>query len=148
MKIRVMLAAVLVAVVLATPSAGENKDMIALQTQMNQLLKLQQSIDEKMGVLQDKVNTLSAQIGDNLKNVSASVDKLDKALAQQQQVSDSCVDQVVGQAQPLQDSIAELKASLAAINKQLSAMNNLRQQAPGTSPAGQAAAPPPSENPR
>ncbi len=146
MKIRMILAAVLVTVVLATPSAGENKDMIALQTQMNQLLKLQQSIDEKMGVLQDKVNTLTQQIGDNLKNVSASVDKIDKALAQQQQASDSCVDQVVGQAQPLQDSLTELKASLAAINKQLNTMNNLRQQTPGTQAApGQAA---PADNPR
>ncbi len=130
MKTRVLLLALLLVVgVTANPSFAENKDMIALQTQMNQLLKLQQSIDEKMGVLQDKINTLTQQVGQNLTKVNTTVDNLNKVMAQQQQVSDSCVDQVTGQAQPLQDALTELKANLAAIQKQLNELNSAHPQA-------------------
>jgi chromosome segregation ATPase len=132
---------VLAMALLAVPAfAGPNKEMIELQAQIQQLLKLQQSIDEKMGVLQDSMKTLLQQTSENLTHVSQAIERVDKSMAQQSASSDSCVDQLTGQAQPLHDALTELKASVAAINKQLADMNSMRPAAPpqqGTAPAPQ-----------
>lgn len=126
---------------LALPaSAGPSREMIELQAQVQQLLKMQQSIDEKMGVMQESLKTLTQQTSENLARVSASIDKVDKSMAQQSAASDSCVDQLTGQAQPLHDALTDLKASVAAINKQLADMNGMRQAMPppqGTIAPGQ-----------
>lgn len=131
----------LVFLVSAVPAfAGPSKEMIELQTQMQQLLKMQQTIDEKMGVLQENMKSLVQQTNDGLARVSASMDKVDKAMAQQNAASDTCVDQLTGQAQPLHDALTELKASVAALNRQLSDMNtakpgNPAQQGAPTTPS-------------
>jgi chromosome segregation ATPase len=111
--------------------AGPNKELIELQSQVQQLLKMQQSIDEKMGVLQDRINGLTQQLNESLKNMTASADKLDKVLQQQVAASDTCVDQVTGQTQPIHDALTELRAQLAAMSKQLNDMNAPRQSVSG-----------------
>ena len=135
MKTRLLLVASILAVLaLTVPAyAGPNKEMLQLQLQVQQLLKMQQSIDEKMGVLQDRLNTLTQQVTESLKQISASADKVDKALQQQAATSDSCVDQIAGQAQPIHDSLTELRAQVAAMSKQLSEVNGTRQNVPAQS---------------
>lgn len=140
MKKSFLAAVMFVALTMTIPAyAGPSKEMIELQSQVQQLLKMQQSIDEKMGVLQDRINTLTQQVNENLKSMSASADKLDKALQQQVAASDTCVDQVTGQAQPIHDALTELRAQLAAMSKQLNDMNGMRQNAtPQGNATGQA----------
>lgn len=138
MKNSLLTVLMVVVLTMAIPAyAGPSKEMIELQSQMQQLLKMQQTIDEKMGVLQDRINTLTQQVNENLKNMSASADKLDKALQQQTAVSDTCVDQVTGQAQPIHDALTELRAQLAAMSKQLNDMNGARQNTPQGNASGQ-----------
>src|ERR1700678_433165 len=63
---------------------GVNKDMVQLQTQVQQLLdavaRLQQSNDERMGVLKDLVQ----QSADSVNRMSVTVNALEKAYAAQQ----------------------------------------------------------------
>jgi chromosome segregation ATPase len=120
---------------LALPAyAGPSREMVELQTQMQQLLKLQQGIDEKLGALQTRIDQMLQSTSENLNRVNATVERLDKETAQQTAASDRCADQVIGPAQNLQDSLTDLKANLNAISKQL---NDLRPPT-SASPAGQA----------
>jgi len=136
MKKRLQAVLILVTLTFAVPAyAGPNKELIELQSQVQQLLKMQQSIDEKMGVLQDRINTLTQQVNDSLKSMTASADKLDKVLQQQVAASDTCVDQVTGQTQPIHDALTELRAQLAAMGKQLNDVNASRQSAPASGAA-------------
>src|SRR5262245_16063176 len=92
-KVLLLLAAMALIFVAAPPAplAAANKDMIALQTRVQnlqtQLQQMQQSIDERMGVFRnlieqnsDTVNKMSTQVG----NLQASLDK-----QMQQQRNDS-----------------------------------------------------------
>jgi tol-pal system protein YbgF len=98
---------------------GANKDMVQLQTQVQQLLdavaRLQQSNDERMGVLKDLVQ----QSADSVNRLSVNVDSLQKQLAQQQAAEGGKVDQVSGQVQALNDSLDEIKTRMARLEKAL-----------------------------
>jgi tol-pal system protein YbgF len=103
---------------LATPAfAGANKDMIQLQTQIQQLqdavARLQQSNDERMGVLKDLVQ----QSADSVNRLSVNMDVLQKQLAAQQGAEGTKVDQVSGQVQALNDSMDEIKARMNRLEK-------------------------------
>ncbi len=103
---------------LATPAfAGTNKDMIQLQTQVQQLqdavARLQQSNDERMGVLKDLVQ----QSADSVNRLSVSMDALQKQLAVQQQADSAKTDTVSGQIQALNDSLDEIKARMNRLEK-------------------------------
>ena len=105
---------------LATPAfAGANKDMIQLQTQIQQLqdavARLQQSNDERMGVLKDLVQ----QSSDSVNRLSVNMDVLQKQLAAQQGAEGTKVDQVSGQVQALNDSMDEIKARMNRLEKAL-----------------------------
>ncbi len=78
---------------IATPCfAGVNKDMVQLQTQIQQLqdavARLQQSNDERMGVLKDLVQ----QSADSVNRMSVTVGTLEKEMAAQQTASGARVD--------------------------------------------------------
>src|ERR1700678_3691246 len=109
----------------ATPCFAVNKDMVQLQTEIQTLqdsvARLQQSNDERMGVLKDLVQ----QTADNVNKMSVSVDALTKAMATQQDAQNAKIDQVSGQIQSLNDSLDELKAEVAKLNK---AMQDLQSQ--------------------
>jgi hypothetical protein len=68
----------------ASPLFAANKDMIQLQTQVQQLqdavARLQQSNDESMGVMKDLVQ----QTADSVNRMTVSVDALQRGLKQQQ----------------------------------------------------------------
>src|SRR5947208_5399180 len=106
------------------PLSAANKDMIALQTMVQnlqtQLQQMQQSIDERMGVMKNLVE----QSADNVNKMGTSVNNLqatiDRQLQQQQQATGGKVDQLSSQIQALNDSVDELKSRLATTSKQLS----------------------------
>lgn len=158
MKTRIFtFAVVLVLAAVAPPTYAANKDMVALQTMVQnlqtQLQQLQQSIDERMGVMKNLVE----QSADNVNKMATSVNNLqatlDRQLQQQQQATGSKVDQISQQMQALNDSVDELKARLAATSKQLSDVidkfNTIQaapQQPPAPVPqAQQVQAPPPAD---
>jgi tol-pal system protein YbgF len=128
-----------------TPAWGVNKDMVQLQTQVQDLqdriAHMQQSFDERMGVLQHLIE----QSTDRANKVATSVTDLQTTLQKQQSDSGSHVDQLSGQIQSLNDSLDELKARLGKVSKQLEDMQAAQQSisAQQTQQQQQAAAPPP-----
>ncbi len=99
--------------------AGTKEQLIQLQTTVQMLqdnmARMQQSFDERMGVVKD----LITQQTDNVNRMSSTVDNLQKVVQQQTDASSGKVDQVSGQIQALHDSVDELRARLAKVSKQL-----------------------------
>jgi tol-pal system protein YbgF len=103
----------------STPGFGVAKEIIQLQTQVQQLQdqmsRMQQSFDERMGVMRNLVE----QQTDTVNKVNASIANLQRSLQQQQNDFGQRNDQVSGQIQALNDSLDELKARMARISTQL-----------------------------
>ena len=148
-------ATLLIASLTVPAFAGTNKDMVQLQTQIQQLqdavARLQQSNDERMGVLKDLVQ----QSADSVNRLSINVDVLQKQLVAQQTGEGAKVDQVSGQVQALNDSLDEIKARMARLEKAVGDVQNQTQQINSTlqntpqgggqtTPPVQQEAPPPS----
>lgn len=110
-----------------TPAFAANKDIIQLQTQVqalaDQMQRMQQSIDERMGVMRNLVE----QSTDSINKMSASVTAMQRALEQQNTDTQGRVEQVSGQIQTLNDSVDELKARFAKIQKQMDDMQAAQQ---------------------
>jgi len=153
----VRLASALLAIALFVPPAfAVNKDMIQLQTQVQQLqdavARLQQSNDERMGVMKDLVQ----QTADSVNKMSVAVQNLQQKMQTQQDAQNTKIDQISGQIQSLNDSLDELKTrldhmdkALGAIQSQQQSMNaNLQNSAPANAaPAGQPVPPPADASP-
>jgi len=129
----------------ATPAWGVSKEIVQLQTQVQQLqeqmARMQQSFNERMGVMQHLVG----QSTDSVNKVGASIADLQGNLQKQQNDSGSRVDQISGQIQALNDTLDELKARLAKVSKQLEDMQAAQQNlnAQQAQQQQQAQAPPP-----
>jgi tol-pal system protein YbgF len=113
---------------LATPSAwGVSREIVQLQTQVqalqDQMTHMQQSFDERMGVMKNLVE----QSSDSMNKVAASLTDLQGTLQKQQTDSGTHVDQLSGQIQALNDTLDELKARLAKVSKQLEDMQAAQQ---------------------
>ncbi len=128
-----------------TASAADTKSqLIQIQTQLqlmqDNMSRMQQSFDERMGVMKD----LLTQQTDNVNKMGSAVQNLQKTLGQQTTDAGSKVDQISGQVQALHDAVDELKARLAKVSKQLDDMQTAQQNitAPprGASPAAGGAA--------
>jgi tol-pal system protein YbgF len=150
---------VVVLFTMVMPVSGANKDIIQLQTQVqalqDQMARMQQSFDERMGVMRNLVE----QNTDSMNKLVTSLNGLQGTLNKQSTDIGSKNDQLSGQIQSLNDSLDELKARLARVTKQLEDMQAAQQNlngAPGaagtpgtgTNPGGpgqppQAQAPPP-----
>jgi tol-pal system protein YbgF len=122
----------------ATPAFAVSKEIIQLQTQVQDLAdrmeKMQQSFDERMGVMQNLV----AHSTDNVNQLTQSVQEMQKALQQQNADSQAKVDQVSSQIQTLNDTLDELKARLAKASKQLDDIQGQQQNVqptPGAAPS-------------
>ena len=135
-------APLLLSVSLLAPSHAfaVSKDMIQLQTQIQQLqdavARLQQSNDERMGVLKDLVQ----QSADQMNKVAGTVDSLQRQTQTQQEAGGGKIDQVSGQVQSLNDSLDEIKARLGRLEKLIQDVQN-QQQSLGSGPATAMAAP-------
>jgi tol-pal system protein YbgF len=110
-----------------TPAWGVSKEMVQLQTQVQQLQEqmtaMQRGFDERMGVM----NNLVERDSDAVNKVAAAVSALQLMLQKEQGDSSGHVDQLSGQIQSLNDSLDELKARLAKVSKQLEDMQSTQQ---------------------
>ena len=100
-----------------SPAFAVSKDMVQLQTQVQQLqdavARLQQSNDERMGVMKDLIQ----QSADSINKMGVTVDALHRQLQTQQEAQGTKVDQLSGQIQSLNDSVDEIKARLGSLQK-------------------------------
>jgi len=110
-----------------TPAWGVSKEMIQLQTQVQQLQEqmtaMQRGFDERMGVMKNLVE----QDTDAINKVTGAITSLQAALQKQQGDQATHVDQLSGQLQSLNDTLDELKARLAKVSKQLEDMQSSQQ---------------------
>ncbi len=110
-----------------TPALAANKDIVQLQTQIQQLqdqmTQMKQSFDERMGVMRNLVE----QNTDAANKVTSAINQLQNTINKQQQDSGGQVDQISGQIQALNDTMDELKARLAKVSKQLEDMQSAQQ---------------------
>ena len=109
------------------PVSGANKDMVQLQTQVQQLQEqmtaMQRSFDERMGVMKNLVETNT----DAVNKAVVALNGLQTTLTKQQGDAGSKVDQVSGQIQSLNDTMDEIKVRLAKVSKQLEDMQAAQQ---------------------
>lgn len=126
----------------STQAWGVSKEIVQLQTQVqnlqDQMSRMQQSFDERMGVMKNLIE----QSTDNMNKVGASISTLQTTLQKQQGDSGTHVEQLSGQIQALNDTLDELKARLARVSKQLEDMQAAQQNL-ATQQQQQAQAPPP-----
>jgi tol-pal system protein YbgF len=132
-----------------SPAWGASKEMIQLQTQVQQLQEqmtaMQRSFDERMGVMKNLVERDT----DAINKATTALTSLQATLQKQQGDSASHVDQLSGQIQSLNDTLDELKARLAKVSKQLEDMQSSQQSQAAQQSAQQAqqqaaaSAPPP-----
>src|SRR5213082_346512 len=116
--------------------------MLLLATQVQalhaQIARMQQSFDERMGVMKNLVE----QTTDNINRLNQSLDTLNKNLQTQSTDQGAKVDQVSAQVQSLHDAVDELKARLAKVSKQLDDMAAAQQNLQAAPPGG------PGQNPQ
>lgn len=129
---------IVIACWLSAPAWGVSKEMIQLQTQVQNLqdriAQMQQSFDERMGVMK----SLMDQNTDSMNKLAASMTALQSSLEKLQTENGGKVDQVSGQIQALNDSIDELKARLAKVSKQLDDLQAAQQNQAAAQAAQQA----------
>lgn len=122
-----LLALASLASLLPPPSFAASKEMIQLQTQVDQLqqqmTQMKQSFDERMGVMRN----LLEQNTDAANKVSAAIEGLQSSLNKQQTDRAAQVDQISGQIQALNDTMDELKVRLAKLSKQFEDMQSAQQ---------------------
>jgi tol-pal system protein YbgF len=110
-----------------TPAWAVNKDLVQLQTQMQdlqqQMSRMQQSFDERMGIMKNLLD----QNTDSINKATSAISTIQNSLQKQQSDSGSHVDQISGQIQALNDTLDELKARLAKVSKQLEDMQSAQQ---------------------
>ncbi len=151
-----LLAAAALAMVLApagVPAHAVSKEMVALQTQVQQLMdmvqRLQSTLDSHFAVMQN----LAQQTADQAKQMSQEVSALQQKLDTETQTENGKVDTVSGQVQSLNDSVDELKSRIGKLDQSIqslqSQLQSLQQQSqanaaaatPGTMPGAASGAP-------
>ncbi|HEY1903044.1 MAG TPA: tetratricopeptide repeat protein [Terracidiphilus sp.] len=123
------------------PAHATSKDMIELQTQVQQLLdmvqRLQSTVDTRFGVLQHLVE----QTADSANQMTATVNTLQQKINAQNEGNGGKLDTVSGQVQSLNDSVDELKSRIAKLDKSVQDMQtqlqNIQTPPAGAAPAGQ-----------
>ncbi len=130
-----------VALFLSPHAFAVSKEMVQLQTQVQQLQDmvqhLQTSNDERMGVIVNLVQ----QNNDNMNKMMATVSALQSTLKAEADQRGAGNTQLSGQIQSLNDSVDELKTKIANLTTQMQAiqsqMQNVNQMpAGGAAPAG------------
>jgi TolA-binding protein len=103
----------------AAPAHAASKEIVELQTQVQQLTdmvqRLQSTLDTRMGVLQH----LAEQTADEANQMTTAVNALEQKLSTQSDAANGKMDTVSGQVQSLNDSVDELKARIAKLDKSL-----------------------------
>jgi TolA-binding protein len=111
----------------APPMSAANKDMVTLQTQVQQLQetldRLKQSNDERMGLLKDLVE----KTADSVNKMSVSMTDVQKLVQASQVAQGGKVDEVSARIQAMNDSIDELKLRMDRLNTALQAIQKQQQ---------------------
>ena len=148
MKINRFIALIIGAGLMLPSAFAANKDMVALQTQVqalqDQMARLQQSNDERFGAMR----SLLEQNTDTLNRLANSLDAVSHSLQTTTTDQGGKVDQVSAQVQSLHDSVDELKARLAKVSKQLDDMAAAQQNLQAPPQAGQPGATSPQQPPQ
>lgn len=118
-----LLALVLAAsAVAARPAHATSKEIIELQTQVQQLMdmvqRLQSTMDTKYGMLQHLVE----QAADNTNQLNAAFNALQLKITSQNDALSGKLDTASGQTQSVNDSLDELKTRLDKLDKQIQDM--------------------------
>ena len=146
-----LLAAAAFALVLlpsGVPAHAVSKEIIQLQTQVQQLMdmvqRLQSTLDQRFGVLQN----LAQQTADQASQMSTAVNTLQQKLNTQNDNLSGKLDSTSGQIQSLNDSVDELKSRITKLDKtvqdlqtQLQNMQSAPQSAQSAGMPGAAGAP-------
>jgi TolA-binding protein len=123
----------------AAPARAVSKEMVELQTQVQQLTdmvqRLQSTVDTKIGVLQH----LAEQTADQSNQMTAAVNALQQKLNSQNDSVGGKVDTVSGQVQSLNDSVDELKARITKLDKTIAELQAQLQAAQAQAAQAQAA---------
>ncbi len=148
MKTNRFIALIVGAGLMLPPAFAANKDMVALQTQVqalqDQIARLQQSNDERFGAMR----SLLEQNTDTLNRLANSLDAVSHSLQTTTTDQGGKIDQVSAQVQSLHDSVDELKARLAKVSKQLDDMAAAQQNLQSAPQPGQPGATPPQQPPQ
>ncbi len=144
-----LLGSAILAIVLAStpmPAHAASKEIIELQTQVQQLLdmvqRLQSTLDGRFGVLQHLVE----QTADNANQMTATVNTLQQKINAQSEANNGKLDSMSGQVQSLNDSVDELKSRIAKLDKTVQDLQTQLQNIQ-TPPAGAQPAAAPGGNP-
>ncbi|MBZ5657022.1 MAG: outer membrane protein assembly factor BamD [Acidobacteriia bacterium] len=126
-RLHTVFALFLVLSIALAPAYGASKEIVQLQTQVEQLQQqmtlMQQSFNERMGVMKNLVE----QQTDATNKVSSALADLQNSINKQHQDRAAQVDQISGQIQALNDTMDELKVRLAKLSKQLEDMQAAQQ---------------------
>jgi TolA-binding protein len=142
---RLVAAAILVAGLCSLPAHATSKEIIELQTQVQQLLdmvqRLQSTLDTRLGIVQH----LAEQTADDANRVATTVNALQQKINAQNDAGNGKLDTVSGQVQSLNDSVDELKSRIAKLDKTVQDMQaqvqNLQAPPAGAPPSNPAAVP-------
>jgi TolA-binding protein len=132
------------------PACAASKEIIELQTQVQQLVdmvqRLQSTMDARFGVVQH----LAEQTADSANQMTAAVTTLQQKIAAQNDAVSGKLDTASGQVQALNDSVDELKSRIAKLDKsiqdlqtQLQNIQNPPTSVPAPTPASPSPSPPP-----
>jgi tol-pal system protein YbgF len=122
------------------PAHAASKEIIELQTQVQQLLdmvqRLQSTVDNRFGVIQHLVE----QTADNANQMGVTVAALQQKINAQSEANNGKLDTVSGQVQSLNDSVDELKSRIAKLDKAVADMEtqlqNIQTPPAGAAPTG------------
>jgi TolA-binding protein len=137
---RLLAAAVIASVFLCLPlpARAASKEIVELQTQVQQLLdsvqRIQSTLDTRLGVIQH----LAEQTADDANRMTAVVTALQQKLTAQSDTLNGKLDTASGQAQSLNDSVDELKSRIAKLDKSIQDLQTQLQniQTPASSTPG------------
>src|ERR1039458_9180638 len=134
---RLLVAAVIASFFLCLPSPARaaSKEIVELQTQVQQLLdsvqRIQSTLDSRLGVIQH----LAEQTADDANRMTSVVTALQQKLSTQSDALSTKMDTASGQAQSLNDSVDELKSRISKLDKSIQELQTQLQniQNPGAS---------------
>jgi tol-pal system protein YbgF len=135
-----VLGAAVAVALLAPPAQAASKEIIALQTQVQQLLdmvqRLQSTVDARFGGMQRLVE----QTADNAAQISQVVNTLSQKINAQADATSGKLDTTSGQIQSLNDSVDELKTRIGKLDKSIqdlqTQLQNIQNPPPGTTQPG------------
>jgi TolA-binding protein len=139
LRMRLAAASILAAALCPLPARAASKEIIELQTQVQQLVdmvqRLQSTLDTRLGVVQH----LAEQTADDANRMTATVSALQQKINAQNDAGSGKLDTLSGQVQSLNDSVDELKSRIAKLDKSVqdlqAQLQSVQSPPPGGAPA-------------